>query len=109
MNVSTSRTVSVHTMKTFGGVKVQLLAFVTSVLDGCEWSALFPDPFYPLERGQQCPLNRRLGGLPGPVSDDLEKRKLYTSVLPGIEARFHDYPACGLVIIPAALFRRTLC
>jgi len=36
-------------MKTYGGVEVQLHAFLTAMLDGGEWSASRPRPFIPGE------------------------------------------------------------
>jgi hypothetical protein len=39
-----------HAMKTYGGVKVQFYAFLTSVLDGGDWSASPPGRFNPEER-----------------------------------------------------------
>jgi hypothetical protein len=50
-------------MKTYRGVEVYLRSFLTSALDGGEWSASRPSRFSPRERapGTQW---RRLGGLP---------------------------------------------
>jgi hypothetical protein len=46
-------------MKTCRGVEVQIHVFLTSALDGGEWSALLPwkEPavLYPLYRGWVCP------------------------------------------------------
>jgi hypothetical protein len=39
-----------YVMKTYGGVEVKLHAFLTSVLDGGEWSASRPGRFIPRER-----------------------------------------------------------
>jgi hypothetical protein len=51
-------------MKMFGGVEVQLHAFLTSKLDGGEYSASHPGSrFTARERALAHPLNRRLGGL----------------------------------------------
>jgi len=35
-----------HTMKTYGRVEVQLRMFLTSALDGGEWSPYSPWPLY---------------------------------------------------------------
>lgn len=54
--------VLVHAMKESGeGVEVWLHAFLTSALDGGEWSAFRPGRFIPGER-TPVPINRRLGG-----------------------------------------------
>jgi hypothetical protein len=45
-------------MKTYWGVEVQLHAFLTSALDGGEWS-----PLYPQGKSPWFPLDRRLSGL----------------------------------------------
>jgi hypothetical protein len=39
-----------HNMKAYGGVEVYLHAFLTSALDGSEWSASRPGRFTPMER-----------------------------------------------------------
>jgi hypothetical protein len=39
-----------HTTKAYWGVEVQLHAFLTSALDGGEWSASRPGRFTPVER-----------------------------------------------------------
>jgi hypothetical protein len=49
-------------MKTYWGVEIQLHAFLTSALDGGEWSASHPGRFTPREIPWY-PLDRRLGGL----------------------------------------------
>jgi len=52
-----------HVMKTYGRMEVQFHAFLTSVLDGGEWSISRPDlsPRSPGKR-RQYSLERRLGG-----------------------------------------------
>jgi hypothetical protein len=58
---SKGKGVPVHIMKGVGGVEVQLHSFLTSALDGGEWSASRPYRFTP-EKEYRYPLNRRLGG-----------------------------------------------
>jgi len=43
--------IKLHTMKTYGGMEVYPHAFLTSVLDGGEWSASHPGRFIPGEWG----------------------------------------------------------
>ena len=43
-----------------------------------KWLILLP--LNPLQKTRHCPLATRLVGLPEPVSDDLENRKLFASV-----------------------------
>jgi hypothetical protein len=49
-------------MKTYGGVEVQLHAFLTSALDGGEWLASRPGRYIPVVTDPVYPLGRRLGG-----------------------------------------------
>jgi hypothetical protein len=49
-------------MKTYGGVEVQLNAFLTKVLDGGEWSASRPRHFTP---GKRAPVFYWMGGWMG--------------------------------------------
>jgi hypothetical protein len=49
-------------MKACWGAEVQLHAFLTSALEGGEWSASRPSSLTPRERDRQYPLDRRLGG-----------------------------------------------
>jgi hypothetical protein len=62
-------------MKTYWGVEVKLHAFLTSALDGGEWSASLPDRFTPRER---TPGTNWIGGWVGPraILDALVKRKI---------------------------------
>jgi hypothetical protein len=50
-------------MKVFGGgLKFYLHPFLTSVLDGGDWSASHTSRFTPRVKSPRCLLNRRLGG-----------------------------------------------
>jgi hypothetical protein len=62
-----------------------LHAFLTSVLDGSEWSALRPSRFTP---GEKAPGTQWIGGWVGPIAslEALAKRKKYLP-LPEIEPR----------------------
>jgi hypothetical protein len=65
-------------MKTYWGVEVQLHAFLTSALDGGEWSVSRPQgksPWYPLDR--------RLGGPQGRSGRGGEEKN--SQLPPGIE------------------------
>jgi len=62
-------------MKTYGGVEIQLHAFLTSALDGGEWSASRPGHFTP---GETAPGTHWLGGWVGPTVD-LLTQSLYCS------------------------------
>jgi hypothetical protein len=79
-------------MKAYGGVDVYILIFLTSALDGGEWSASHPGHFTPEERapGTHC-----IGGWVGPRTglDDVEKRKFLP--LPRLELRHLGRPAHG--------------
>jgi hypothetical protein len=54
-----------HAMMAYWGVEVQLYAFLTSALDGGEWSASRPGRFTPQGKSPSYPLDRRLGGPQG--------------------------------------------
>jgi hypothetical protein len=51
-------------MKTYGGMEVQVYAFLTSALDGGEWLALRPIPrlLYPRGKSIRYPSDRREAG-----------------------------------------------
>jgi hypothetical protein len=49
-------------MKKYWGMEVYLHAFLTSALDGGQWSASRPSRFTPREGAPRYPLDRRLGG-----------------------------------------------
>jgi hypothetical protein len=49
-----------HDMKMYWGVEVKLHVFLTSTLDGGEWSASNSGRFIPEERPARNPLDRRL-------------------------------------------------
>jgi hypothetical protein len=51
-----------HAMKTYGGVEVELHAFLTSALDVGKWVASRPGRFTPGETAPLYPLDKRLGG-----------------------------------------------
>jgi hypothetical protein len=51
-----------HTMKMHGGVEVQLHAFLTSAVDGDDWSASRPGRFTP---GERIPGNHWIGSWVG--------------------------------------------
>jgi hypothetical protein len=61
-------------MKAYGGVDVQIHTFLTSALDGGEWSASRPCRFTTRERA---PGTHWIGGWVDPQAslDDMEKRK----------------------------------
>jgi len=51
-----------HAMKTYGGVELWLYAFITSALDGGEWSSSRPGRFTP---GLRAPATHWRGGWVG--------------------------------------------
>jgi hypothetical protein len=64
-----------HAMKTYWGVEVYFQAFLTSALDGGEWSASRPGRFTPRERTARI---HWIGGWVGPraVLDAVVERKI---------------------------------
>jgi hypothetical protein len=77
-------------MKAYGGVDVQVHIFLTSALDGREWSASRPGRFTPWVIA---PDTHWIGGWVDPRAglDNVEKRKFLT--LPGLELRALRRPA----------------
>jgi hypothetical protein len=49
-------------MKMYGGVDVSIHVFLTSAVDGGDWSASFPGRFTTVERSPGTHCYRRLGG-----------------------------------------------
>jgi hypothetical protein len=77
-----------HAIKIYVEVEVWLHAFLTSVLDGGDWSASHPGSFIP-----RYPLARRLGGPPSWSGCCGEEN----NVLKGIKPRFPGSPARTLL------------
>jgi hypothetical protein len=77
-------------MKTYGGVDVQILVFLTWALFGGEWSVSWLGPIIPGERAAG---NLWTGGWLGPrfSLDDVERRKILP--LLGLELRLLGRPA----------------
>jgi hypothetical protein len=77
-------------MKTYGGVDVYIHTFLTSALDGGEWSASRPCRFTP---GERAPGTHWIGGWVGSRAglNDVEGRKFL--ILPGLERRPLGRPA----------------
>jgi hypothetical protein len=55
-------------------------------------------PLHSLEKGPQCPLNKRLGMLPEPVSENLEKRRACTSARAWNRSLWPSYSDTLLVV-----------
>jgi 2-polyprenyl-6-methoxyphenol hydroxylase-like FAD-dependent oxidoreductase len=79
-----------YTLKTYGGVDVEVRFFLTSALFGGEWSASRPACFAP---GERVPGTHWIGGWVGPRTglDDMEKWKFFPP--PGLELRPLGRPA----------------
>jgi hypothetical protein len=79
-------------MKTYGGVDVEIHIFLTSALNGGEWSATSPGRFTP---GEIASSTHWIGGWVGPRIDleDVERRKILP--LPGLELRSFGRQAHG--------------
>jgi hypothetical protein len=77
-------------MKTYGGVDVQIHIFLTSALDGGEWSASHPGRFTPRETNHG---THWIGGWVGPRTglDDIDRSKILP--LPGLELQPLGLPA----------------
>jgi hypothetical protein len=79
-----------YAMKAYEGVDVQIHIFLTSALDGGEWSASRPGSFTP---GERAPATHLIGSWVDPKAGlgDVGKRKFLT--LPGLELRPLGRPA----------------
>jgi hypothetical protein len=87
-----------HAVKTYVGMEVWLHPFLTSALDGDEWSASRPRHF---TCGERAPGAYRIGGWVGPrASLDAEAKRKKSVPLPGIEP---SRPTRSLVTIPTEL------
>jgi hypothetical protein len=85
-------------MKAYGGIDVWIHTFLTSALDGGEWSGSRPCCFTP---GERAPGTHWIGGWVDPRAglDDVEKRKFLTyrdsnsdpSVVQPVSSRYTDY------------------
>jgi hypothetical protein len=90
-------------MKKNGGMEIDRQAFLTSALDGCEWSASRPSLF---TLSNHCSY-RRLSRLQGQYGHCGEEKNLLS--LPGIEQEFLGQPTCSLVIeLPRMISKGTL-
>jgi hypothetical protein len=69
-------------MKAYGGADVQIHIFLTSTLDGGEWSVSRPWRFTPAERAP-LPIGQKVMWTPEPVQ--MTRRKFLN--LPGLELR----------------------
>jgi len=72
-------------MKTYWGVEVQLYEFLTSALDGDEWSASRFGRFTPRTRASG--IHWRLGGTHSQSGRSGEEKKITSLSLPGTEPR----------------------
>jgi hypothetical protein len=72
-------------MKAYCGMDIQLHTFLTSALDGGEWSVSRPDRFTK-GNNRRYPLDRRLGGPQSQAGRGGEEKN--SQPLPGIEIRF---------------------
>jgi hypothetical protein len=90
-------------MGTYGGVKIYLHVFLTSALDGGEWSASRPGRFTPGGKSLRYPLERRLDGPQSWSERYGDERNLLT--LPGIKPWSLAHPARSLVTTLADISR----
>jgi hypothetical protein len=97
-----------HAMKTHWGVEIQLHGFLTSNLEGGEWSASRPGRFIPRERA---PGAHWIGGWVGPraVLDAVVKRKIpsphresnpRTPIIQPVAQRYTDWAITDLKSFP---------
>jgi hypothetical protein len=75
-----------HAMKAYEGMEIELHAFLTSALEGGEWSASRRGRFTPRGNTSRYPMDRRLGG-PQSRSERSGEEKGKSLSLPGIEPR----------------------
>jgi hypothetical protein len=87
-------------MKAYWGVEVPLHAFLTSVLDGGEWSASRPGCFTPQGKSPWYALDRRLGGSQNRSGRGGEEKNSQSP--PGIEP-WNPCPAPSPVTVPTEL------
>jgi hypothetical protein len=89
-----------HAVKAHGGIEVQLHSFLTSALDGGEWSTSRLGRFTP---GKECqyPSSRRLGGSQGRSGQFTEEK----NQLPFPRFETVDCPTGSLVSLPNTLSR----
>jgi hypothetical protein len=91
-------------MKTYWGVELQLHAFLTSSLDGVEWSASRPGRFFPRER---TPGTHWIGGYVGPRAglDTVVTRKIPRCSSCALDSNVHF---CVSVPPPPCLYQAHL-
>lgn len=94
------KTVPVHAMKAFKGVEVQLHPFLTSTLDGGEWSASCLGCVMPLGKDLPVPIELQTGWTP-----ELVWLLWKGASLPLLRKRlkFQNNPACTIVILATEL------
>jgi hypothetical protein len=76
-----------YAMKTYWDVELYLHTFLTSAVDGGEWSASRPGHFIPRGKNPRYPLDRMLGGSQSPSGRNGGREKIPSLPLPGIEPR----------------------
>jgi hypothetical protein len=79
-----------HILKMYGKMEVWFNAFLTSWLDGGEWSASHPSCFTPRENAPHYPLDRRLNepySQTGCCEDDKNLLKTYNKYVPSCVCR----------------------
>jgi hypothetical protein len=93
--------INCHAMKTYRGSGGRAQPFLTSELDGGEWSVSHPNHFTHRGKSPRYPLYRRLGGLHSQSECYREERNLLH--LSGIKPQLLGQPACSLAAIPTKL------